>query len=93
MQAKPDPAVEAARKVWESQKSIPFAHDALWSTNSLIPAAREALKPIRERHRPFDRPVRYGSKETERVCIYCLGPKKWPCLDALDAYPTAELER
>lgn len=47
-----DPAVVAAQQVWESQKTIPFAHDALWSTNSLIPAARAMAEPLRGLHRP-----------------------------------------
>lgn len=61
------------------------------NTVELIDAAREALAPYRDRHRPFDRPIRYGSTETERVCNYCLGPKKWPCPDAMDGYSAEEL--
>lgn len=83
-----DPAEEAVRR------SRHYGDEHSWEDKvSGLAAAREALEPIRDRHRPFDRPVRYMSKETERVCAHCLGPRKWPCPDALDSYTTEELER
>lgn len=42
-----DPAVEAARRVFEREKTIPFSPDGPWARDALIPAAREALAPIR----------------------------------------------
>ncbi len=84
-----DPAIEAARKAVNGGLGFPNGPVDAFA----VQAAREALEPIRDRHRPFDRPVGFMSKETERVCTYCMGPKKWPCLDALDAYSTEELEK
>lgn len=83
-----DPAIEAAQR---AVAAVPNAAD--YTYGELVDTAREALKPIRDRHRPYDRPISYGSPETERVCNYCLGPIKWPCPDARDAYSNEELER
>lgn len=90
-----DPAVVAAQRAEEIDPFPELDAAGLGYVKRLLTeaAAREALKPIRDRHRPFDRPVRYMSKETERVCAHCLGPRKWPCPDALDSYTTGELER
>jgi len=92
-----DPAVEAARAAWALHGKPAWLFDKPehpWNGGmslDLIASAREALAPIRSRHRPLTRHVSYGSPETERVCVYCLGPVKWPCLDAIDAYSTEEL--
>ena len=40
------------------------------------------IADLKTLHRPFDRPVTYGSSETVRVCNHCLGPQKWPCTTA-----------
>jgi hypothetical protein len=48
-----DPAMEAASRVWATQKNIPFNAESPWARDSLIPAAREALAPIRELHAAF----------------------------------------
>lgn len=58
-------------------------------------AAREALKPLRDLHRPFDpSAVRYATHGgNEIVCNHCLGPRKWPCPTALYLYTTEELEQ
>lgn len=81
-----DPAVEAAQRAWGC--------DSNWvaktATEVSVDAAREALAPIRDRHRPHDRPIP-GTPHTEKVCGYCLGPKLWPCPDAFDAYREDEL--
>ncbi|KLO31900.1 hypothetical protein ABW16_01845 [Mycolicibacter heraklionensis] len=76
-----DPAVEAARRAWKGRQ-IPMPPD-------LIVAAREALTPIRELHRPFTRDYLGGDGRT--VCDHCLGPVDWPCLTARFAYASEEL--
>ncbi len=90
-----DPAFEAAQRVWDEIEENDGSFDPVLDIEcaELVDAAREALAPIRARHRPYDRTVHYGSSETERVCNYCLGPIKWPCPDARDAYSSEELER
>ena len=71
-----DPAVEAVRRSISPAASVIERQTAL-------NAAREVLKPIRERH--------------QQVCIYAVGRvckhdgHRWPCADALDAYSTEEL--
>jgi hypothetical protein len=89
-----DPAIEAAQRVWDEIEDNDATFDPVLDIEcaELVDAAREALAPIRERHRPYDRPI-YGSAQTERVCRHCLGPIKWPCPDARDAYSSEELER
>ncbi|MCV7434850.1 hypothetical protein [Mycolicibacterium bacteremicum] len=53
---------------------------------------RHAVKsPIRELHRPFDRPLSWGNTQTERVCAHCLGPISWPCATARLVYAEDEL--
>ena len=77
-----DPAVDAARRAVLSTGT--WAETAL-ADKCAIAAAREALQPFRDRHRPHDRRIP-GTNKTERVCGYCLGPMHWPCPDARDAY-------
>ena len=78
VRAMSDPAVEAAQRAWLS-RGVPTK----FAIVDLADAAREALKPIRERH--------------QQVCIYAVGRvckhdgHRWPCADALDAYSTEEL--
>lgn len=93
-----DPAVEAARCAWESSdddisQNIPYraGEPGIWTPAPMEAAAREALKPIRDRHRPFTRDYPGGDGRT--VCNHCLGPRDWPCPDALDAYTSEELQR
>lgn len=91
-----DPAVEAAQRAWDAEDSldgIPYraGEVGLWSPVAMEAAASQALAPIHDRHRPFTRDYPGGDGRT--VCAYCLGPKDWPCPDALDAYTSAELER
>jgi hypothetical protein len=88
-----DPAIEAAQRVWEQQKSIPFNPQALWSTNSLIPTAREALGPIRELHKMIVDEcgnVRCKTGGVHRVCAHDWD--EWPCDTAKLIYSTEELE-
>lgn len=77
-----DPAAEAAQRALESHTG---------GVLQMADIAREALAPFRDRHRPFTRDYPGGDGRT--VCAYCLGPKDWPCPDAVDAYTSAELER
>ncbi|MFV8169879.1 hypothetical protein [Mycolicibacterium peregrinum] len=44
-----DPAVEAARRAWRVQYGMEPLDDASYTIRSRTLAAREALKPIRER--------------------------------------------
>lgn len=83
MPAMSDPAVEAAQRCADRYGIASF--------HVMATAAREALAPIRELHRPFDRAVTYGSDETVKVCNHCLGPIPWPCTTAIYAYTSEEL--
>lgn len=78
-----DPAVEAAQRVWEPWWALPG------SEGKLTEAAREALAPIRELHRPHE--TNDPRSPHDVVCNHCLGPKKWPCPTARLIYPESEL--
>lgn len=94
-----DPAVDAARRAWETYGWPPARFDtadtATYSPKAVpIEAAREALAPIREVHKPFDRrtmPFRPAEDPHDVVCNHCLGPVRWPCATALYAYTSEEL--
>lgn len=79
-----DPAEVAANRVAQQVTHQIYYHH-------MLDAAREALKPLRELHRPLDRPISWGNTQTERVCHHCLGPVKWPCLTARLVYSSEEL--
>ena len=81
-----DPAVKAA-EIATSSGEI----DGLTPLGIALRSARTALQPIRDRHRPFTRDYPGGDGRT--VCNHCLGPRDWPCPDALDAYTSEELQR
>lgn len=87
-----DPAVEAAKRIWDEldHGATPWNPRLDIEHAAMVDAAREALQPFRDRHRPHDRPIP-GTPHTEKVCGYCLGPKLWPCPDAFDAYREDEL--
>lgn len=55
----------------------------------LVSAAREALAPLKDIHRPFTRDYVGGDGRT--VCSHCLGPVDWPCLTARLVYAEEEL--
>lgn len=79
-----DPAIAAAMKAMLSVES-PTVRD------TAIAAAREALAPLRARHRAaygFKLPRRKGDRP-ETFCETC--HVKWPCDDARDIYPEDEL--
>ena len=71
-----DPAVDAARRAWETYGWPPARFDtadtATYSPKAVpIEAAREALAPIREVHKPFDRrtmPFRPAEDPHDVVC-------------------------
>lgn len=54
-------------------------------------AAREALAPIKELHRPLDRSNLPYSVDNRVVCNHCLGPIDWPCPTSLLIYSSDEL--
>lgn len=83
-----DPAIEAAQRAWAEYREGPFVQEM---AEGYITAAREALKPIRELHTPFE--VLKGGRK------YCRGCSKratlnimWPCETAEKSYATEELE-
>lgn len=84
-----DPAVEAAERA--KHPAWAFVDPPGAAEDIAERAAREALAPLRDIHRPYDRPVSYGSTETTRVCSQCLGPQSWPCLTARLVYREDEL--
>lgn len=95
-----DPAIEAAKLAWAANEALDGieytpGEGGLWSPDSMETAAREALAPLRDLHRPFDpSAVRYATHGgNEIVCNHCLGPRKWPCPTALYLYTTEELEQ
>lgn len=74
-----DPAVEAAKKAWESENTA-------WKI--ALAAAREALAPLRELHKP----VTHDSYGPEQCCYTCCGWEYgWPCLTARLIYRGDEL--
>lgn len=78
-----DPAVEAARRIRDSHPYCGHNHHA---DSCLTDAAREALKPIRELHKP-----REWEWHTEpRISCIC-GLHPWPCDTAKLIYTTEEL--
>ncbi len=77
-----DPAVDAANRVWQS--------DADPTVLPSVAAAREALKPLRDLHKPVDR------GDGTKGCNHCWDcyddyPKEWPCDTAELIYSTEEL--
>lgn len=79
-----DPAVEAVRRSRHYRADYSW-EDKVWG----VAAAREALKPLREQHRP----VAYINRQ--RCCVSCFDqdgkPHLWPCVTALHVYPSEEL--
>ena len=85
-----DPAVQAAQRAFARIENDELTY-APERAKDMIAAAREALAPIREMHRPFQR-VDYPGADGRTVCNHCLGPTDWPCLTARLCYTTDELE-
>lgn len=79
-----DPAIEAARRAVNGGLGFPNGPVDAFA----VSAAREALKPIKARHRPVKK---YAHPDSGLDCIACSKP--WPCPDALDTYNTEELNR
>lgn len=86
-----DPAVEAAQRY---AATLPFGFHSRLTGAALVFAAREALAPIRELHRPHDRtksPYHNPRDPHTIVCNHCLGPINWPCATARLIYREDEL--
>lgn len=93
--------MDAARRYWaEVEPDCPLQDDIEeWGMGGAIAsgAAREALAPIRELHRPHTE----DGWEDEPYCLTCahetrtsrdLSYQPWPCATARLAYTTSELE-
>lgn len=86
-----DPAIEAARR---ADFKTPSYQE--YEYGDLIAAAREALKPIRELHKPV--PCCPGDACDMLLCSTCHDPHsrnlpmRWPCPTARLIYTTTELE-
>ena len=91
-----DPAVEAARRAWAGSTVAPYP-ESIYATQLMESAAREALTPIRELHKPT---VAYGfaGEVDDTYCESCakevygdLMYQQWPCATARLVYTTEEL--
>ncbi|WPH57690.1 hypothetical protein [Mycobacterium phage WXIN] len=80
-----DPAFLAAQRAIAHHYAV-----SVEPTPSEVCAAREALKPIRAKHRP----VTYINRQ--RCCVTCFDsagkPHLWPCPTAPLIYPSEELQ-
>lgn len=85
-----DPALAAVRRLPDHHGGV---HVTPTEDRGRLDGAREALAPIRARHRKV--PATARRDNGTRVCAHCLDdrgiPVLWPCADALDAYPPEEL--
>ena len=92
-----DPAIEAAQRAWVANEALDGiaycpGEGGLWTPDAMEAAAREALKPLRELHRPT--PIGW-----ETFCEHCVEycepvrHKQWPCHTAKLIYTTEELAR
>ncbi|OBK04042.1 hypothetical protein A5637_13250 [Mycolicibacterium fortuitum] len=90
----PDPAAEAAQRAWDElidlhrDNRAPGPNENPWLTAKR--SAREALKPIRELHKPAV--VRSPDDEQWTECTSCYGAH-WPCDTAKLIYTTEELDQ
>lgn len=87
-----DPAVEAAETVLSSVKG--FGEVGKVGEALVLASAREALAPIRDIHRPFDRRTMEFANKSDPytiVCNHCLGPIMWPCATAARVYTDQEI--
>jgi hypothetical protein len=88
--ASTDPAVAAARRAWYAHGQLPWPYmpgeHGLWSPDAMEAAAGEALKPLRELHRPTG---------TASECVVCFDSdgrgRPWPCDTARLVYTAHEL--
>ena len=89
-----DPSIEAARWAWDAIPERSYKT----RTDVMEAAAREALKPIRELHKPFRCLCKRPGCSHPLLCEHCTEPgylegMHWPCDTALLVYTTEELER
>ena len=89
-----DPAVEAARRMMVKARLM----EPEWTPSpGAVGAAREALAPIRELHRPMTADEQVDSWPgwiRGDLCAECTSddtPAMWPCPTAKLAYPSEEL--
>lgn len=90
-----DPAIAAAQRAWDSEgwggPGRPLS-EGLSEGSLAEAAAREALAPLRELHRPVDSLGKTGAK----VCATCRdlfgSLAVWPCSSAPLLYSSSELE-
>jgi len=97
-----DPAVEAAQRVnEEATYSYAVEVDGITHEYALKrvarAAAREALVPLRELHRPMDEDEGRGPHWPREYCAACTHEDDgvwmaWPCATARLIYSSAELE-
>jgi len=82
-----DPAIEAAQR---HADTLPYGPQGRIGSRDLIAAAREALKPIRELHKPI-------TMCGVTCCQRCRTPDGasagWPCETAKLVYSSEELEQ
>jgi hypothetical protein len=88
-----DPAIEAAQRQAEKSRLVPGLVIPSESTHEFgVLTAREALKPLREVHRPVTVLMR---RTRPVVCHTCWGSDgdyaPWPCPSAQHLYTTEEL--
>lgn len=83
-----DPAIEAARRAWESERWGGLGRpleEGMSEASLAKESAREALVPIRKLHKPSNG----ANCGCCNVCIECDLP--WPCDTAKLCYPSEEL--
>lgn len=84
-----DPAIEAAQRAMRNWPGRRVNQD------ELATAAREALKPIRELHKPITEPIWWHADEpgeyTRCSCQGLFG--RWPCETAKLIYSSEEVDR
>lgn len=100
----PDPSIDAARLAWNGRyEHDRSSHDDEFDRSTgaggiaqlAVAAAREALAPLRELHKPVTTPIwwfpaaAHGGTYTH--CEHCQTANDWPCDTAKLIYPEGEL--
>lgn len=86
-----DPAIEAVRRAREASGEAYLDQ----MTDGQLEVAREALKPIRGRHKPVSHPKILQGRPYCSYCWNCYDdcPVLWPCDDAKDAFSEEEIAK